>query len=1103
MELRSVVENIGAFTNEAILIADVDPDDGAIMTFRWANPAFTALMGYADKDILGQTARALTGPLTDKNKHLEIIDLLMKWKQFSEEVVLHKMNGDSFWAQISFQPLIDETSSFRFWIVTIRDITSRKLVEQQQRDLAMIAKTTQDMVLIMDSDRRIVWVNPSFENFTGYSFAEVENKRIAEVIIAKNADKTLIAKFTKQLDKAEPVFGQVLSHKKNGELYLGEFEVQPVYDDDGNLSRFVSLHRDITERSSMENRYDALINRAGMVSYIKQNGRYVMANSQLVELFNKDKNWFLGKSDEDVLGYPGSSLMGLDEDHVYTTGEVLGGEQEIRFPDGDVRTYLAKLFRLYEPTLNDYLVCCIATDITALKETESQLRKAQNEAESAQSRLLAALNAVPDGFALNDKNDRLVIGNEAFLDLHKNVAHFNGSGVDVKEAMTKAVKAGLWDTGDLSPEEWVDERIAARGTGKKHEEIRKTKDGRWFLQRVMPISNGEIVTLWVDLTAIKQKEEALRVAQESAEQSQNRLVGAINALDDLFLIFDSEDKISVMNEAPRHSSKKQFDLKIGDKFEDIIKKIVQKGLVIEAVDREDEWINEQIENYNNPSSEIEFNYTDGRSFRVVEKKTVNGDTVRLHLDITNEKEQQQKLKQYAAELKSAMQLSEQRNVDLEEAKSRIEYDSLHDALTGLANRRYLDQVLEERVAACKKKGTKFAALHIDLDRFKQINDTLGHDAGDKLLAHVANILKTQTKKTDFAARVGGDEFVILAEGIGDASNLSRFANRVIAQMRVPMIYNDQEILFGASIGIAVATPGEVEPEQVLINADMALYKAKEAGRSRWAFFSDVLQSEMIETKALADDISRALVNGEFFVHYQPQFDAASLEVVGIEALMRWKHPKRGLMMPEDFIRVAREMNQLRAIDQAILNCVLEDRKLWKRAGIDVPRVSVNISGGRLRDPELIEDIRNGGFEPGSLSIELLESIFLDEEDEVIAWNIDQLRDMGVTIELDDFGTGHSSIVGLIKMKPARLKIDRQFISPILEADDKASLVRSIIEIGHSLNVEVVAEGVESRAHGELLTKLNCDVLQGFAYARPMSAARLIEYLSDRALGAAI
>ena len=1103
MELQSVIENIGAFTNEAILIADVDPDDGAVMTFRWVNPAFTELMGYTLADVDGKTARMLTGPDTDPVKHYEIIDLLMAWRQFSEEIVLNCKNGDSFWAQMSFQPLEDETSAFRFWIVTIRDVTARKIVEQQQRDLALIAEATQDMVMIMNADRQITWVNPSFEEFTGYTFDEVCGRRIGQVLVAPQAEQATVRDFTKRLDQALSVFGQVLSKKKDGSLYLGEYEVQPVFNEAGKVSRFVSLHRDVTARSSLQQRYNALLNQAGTITYIKQHGRYIMTNNQLAELFGKDQDWFLGKTDDDVTGYPGGSLMGLDETKVYMTGEALDGEQEIRFPNGDVRSYIAKVFRLFEPTLNDYLVCCVATDVTTLKETEQRLRDAQEEAQSAENRLLAAIDAVPEGFALNDSDDRLVVGNKAFRNLHAGIEMAQNPGHTVREAMTQAVQAGLWDTEGTDADEWVSERLNGRRSGRKHEEFRRTVDGRWYQQRVIPIPNGETVTLWIDLTEIKTREVALQVAQEKAEMAQSRLVAAIEALDDSFLIFDSEDKVAVVNESIKNDSEVTKEFQIGATFQSILEEAVERGVIADAIGREPEWISEQLERHNNPNSAFEQNYTDGRSFRIVERKTAQGDTVRLRLDVTQQKEQQQQLEQYAAVLKSSMQLSEKRNKDLEEAKSKIEHDSLHDALTGLANRRYLDQMLKKRIELSRANGSKFAVLHIDLDRFKQINDTLGHDAGDKLLAHVAEILRSQTKESDFAARVGGDEFVILAETSGHTGELARFAKRIVEAMRVPMVYHDQEILFGASIGIAVSTPEKNDPEQVLINADMALYKAKEAGRNRWAFFSDVLHSEMIETKKIADDISRALRNGEFFAQYQPQFRAETMEIVGVEALMRWNHPTRGILMPDDFQRVAREMNQLRIIDQAVLESVVQDLQTWKRAGIAIPKVSINISGGRLRDPELIEDIRRANFEPGTLSIELLESIFLDEDDEVIAWNIDQLRDMGVTIELDDFGTGHSSIVGLIKLKPSRLKIDRQFISPILQAEDKATLVRSIIEIGHSLNVEVVAEGVESRAHGNLLTELKCDVLQGYAYARPMSSDRLMNFLSQRKMGAVI
>lgn len=1094
INLQSVIGNIGAFTNEAILVADVDPDDGAVLTIRWINAAFTDTLGYTDEDALGQTAALLAGPETDVNKHTEIIDKLMDWQHFSEEVVVHTKDGRAFWAQLSFQPLPDETHNFRFWICTIRDIAARKAAEDQLRDLALIAETTQDMVIVMDARRHITWVNPSMEAFTGYTLKDVKGRRISDVLEAPTADQKVVKHFTTLLDNGQPAFGQILSHRKDGSLYLGEYEIQPIFDDDGHVIKFVSLHRDVTERTSLERRYGAIINQTGMITYVKQAGRYTMVNTQLEMLFGQSQDWFRGKDDADILGEENGSLMGLDEDKVYQTGITQEGEREVTFPDGSIHTFIARAFRIFEPTLNDYLVCCVASDVTALKKTEQELRETRAEAQSAERRMFAAIDAVPDGFALNDAEDRLVVYNKAFTELHGFDTDVAKLGMTAKDSMLAAVRKGIWDTEGQASEEWIKGRLENRAKPGTKEEMRRTRDGRWFLQKIVPVANGETATLWFDMTEIKLNEEALKAATHEAETAQARLMAAIDALEDAFVIFDSDDRVAIFNERHHTDEYGNLEFQLGEKFEDILRGAVEKGVLPEAIGREEEWLSERVERHRNPGGTFEQRFADGRCFRVVERRTRHGDLVRLRLDITRDREQQQQLSLYAEELKKSMLESEQRNSELEEAKARIEFASLHDALTGLANRRYLDQVLPGRIDDCIRNGTKFAALHIDLDYFKQINDTLGHDAGDHVLKHIADILRESTDESGFAARVGGDEFVILSECDGNAADLARFAAGIIGKMKTPLLYHDQEIRFGASIGIAVAAPELVDPKQVLINADMALYKAKEAGRNKWAFFSDVLQSEMIETKKLADDIIRAIDNSEFVAFYQPQFDAKTLDIVGVEALVRWRHPDRGLLTPDKFLKVASNMNLIRAIDQAMLQCVVRDRDMWVRAGVEVPKISINISGRRLRDPELIDEIRAANFKPGTLSIELLESIFLDEEDDVMAWNIDQLRDMGVTIELDDFGTGHSSIVGLIKLKPARLKIDRQFIAPIIEAEEKVALVRAIIEIGQSLNVEVVAEGVETQRHGEILAELGCDLLQGYAYAQPMSADRLIGFI---------
>jgi diguanylate cyclase (GGDEF)-like protein len=451
------------------------------------------------------------------------------------------------------------------------------------------------------------------------------------------------------------------------------------------------------------------------------------------------------------------------------------------------------------------------------------------------------------------------------------------------------------------------------------------------------------------------------------------------------------------------------------------------------------------------------------------------------------------------ELERAKDLAETKNAELEAARASIQHNALHDSLTGLPNRRYLDEVLAHYVAGSARAGEYAALLHIDLDRFKQINDTLGHAAGDAMLVHAATVLKSNVREEDFVARIGGDEFVVLCVSRADTDRLAALADQIVRQMRQPVPYRGHQCRFGVSIGIALETGQDIDAKRLLVNADLALYRAKSRGRNRYEFFTEALQAEVLTNKRIADEILGGLERNEFTVYYQPQFDAKTLEVTGVEALARWRHPQRGIMTPDVFLKIAEELNVVSTIDRLVLEQTLRNVGDWAAAGVRVPRVSVNVSVKRLQDEELITGLRELNIEPGTVSFELVESIFLDEDDEVVVWNVEQIKELGIDIEIDDFGTGYASIVSLLKLSPRRLKIARQLIMPVVSSAKQRRLVESIIEIGKSLGIEVVAEGVETMEHAKVLKELGCDLLQGYAFGQPMDADSLKAFILDRRL----
>lgn len=450
--------------------------------------------------------------------------------------------------------------------------------------------------------------------------------------------------------------------------------------------------------------------------------------------------------------------------------------------------------------------------------------------------------------------------------------------------------------------------------------------------------------------------------------------------------------------------------------------------------------------------------------------------------------------EHSEALRQANHMAALRNAELETARAEMEHNALHDALTGLPNRRMLDKVQSARRAATIGWPQRSAILHIDLDRFKQINDVFGHDVGDFVLKNTADILRDSMVPGMLVARVGGDEFAIFAPDAGCDADLGRLAEGLIQRISQPVQYEGITCRYGISIGIAVAEGMQIDGKALFVNADLALYRAKAEGRGRHCFYTDQMRSAALAQKRKSDEILAGIDRDEFFCVYQPQFDARTGKVTGIEALVRWRTPDRGVLQPADFLPAAEELNVLGTIDRIVLRKATADFNIWAAEGLQVPRLAVNLSKARLGEPDLGRELAGLGMDHGRLSLELLESNFLDAQSEVVSANLAAIRGLGIGIEVDDFGTGHASIVSLLKLQPNRLKIDKALIEPIARVAMQQQLVRSIVEIGHLLGITIIAEGVETEAQWLLLQEMDCDEVQGFVLARPMEANVLADFL---------
>lgn len=435
------------------------------------------------------------------------------------------------------------------------------------------------------------------------------------------------------------------------------------------------------------------------------------------------------------------------------------------------------------------------------------------------------------------------------------------------------------------------------------------------------------------------------------------------------------------------------------------------------------------------------------------------------------------------------------------------YDlAYYDSLTGLPNRRLFGKELERTVQHATQHQQQFAMLYIDLDRFKRINDTLGHSVGDALLKSVAKRLAGCTRSADYVARVegkeadgfslarlGGDEFVVLLHDIGSEEAAASVASRIVSALTPPFSCESHQFVITPSIGIAMFPQDGRSGEELLMNADTAMYQAKAAGRNGHKFFSETMRSRSLKRLDLEGELRQAIDQGDFILHYQPKVDLLEWSTVGVEALLRWNHAERGWISPAQFIPIAEETGLIVPLGEWVLQQACRQIKQWQGIGLGAITVAVNISSHQFRHSDLVntvmQAISKAGISPECLELEITESLLMRDVEDTIA-ALRTLKEDGLTLSIDDFGTGYSSLSYLKRFPIDTLKIDRSFVQDLHRDRDDAAICAAILAMAHELGLRVVAEGVELEEQVEFLRRHGCHEIQGFLYSKPLAAADL-------------
>lgn len=421
----------------------------------------------------------------------------------------------------------------------------------------------------------------------------------------------------------------------------------------------------------------------------------------------------------------------------------------------------------------------------------------------------------------------------------------------------------------------------------------------------------------------------------------------------------------------------------------------------------------------------------------------------------------------------------------------------HDYLTGLPNRALLAERLDHALAIAERDGSHLAILFLDLDRFKHVNDSMGHSAGDKLLIQISNRLSRVLRKEDTLARMGGDEFVVVMEHIRHGRDAAVLAEKLIQTLLQPIELGDLQLYMTTSIGISLYPRDANTAEGLISDADAAMYRAKESGRNTFQFYTPELTKLAHDQVTLVSDLKYAQERHELELHYQPQVTLADGKLFGVEALLRWRHTKSGLIMPDRFIPLAEETGLIIPIGAWVLQEACMQAKRWLDDGLPLQRISVNVAGPQLQRGDILNTVEKTlaatGLPPGMLEIEVTESFIMGKTESIINV-LKSLRRLGITIAVDDFGTGYSSLSRLKRLPIDRLKIDRSFVQDLPADEDDTAITRAIIALGRSLGLRIIAEGVETAAQAKLLLREGCHEAQGYYYSRPVAAAAVPDLL---------
>ena len=1034
-----------AFAQAPTGFALLDLDGCVVM----ANTTLADIIGRSGEKLIGQTLRSLVGTEVWQ-AIVDEFDVLTSGKSLEIEYTIERPDGTFVRVSGYSKIVCDTVGKPNYYLVQLLDISERHAIEEARKGAESRFKNvidySADLILIVDKQGYIAHTNPRTQQVLGKDEATLLGTRATELFV--QADRATFARMlvhsTENPERLQQL--EQLTLQASTEVHVdARFVGLPLTP---GIEGTVVTCRVITDRIQSMRELRASEARFSRIFHASPDAILIVRREDSTILdFNEGFSRLLGHSREAAIGQEESDLeFWIDEEQrlevlreLQQHNEVIDRETQLRTADG--RIVHVEISLRYIEIDGDICILCIGRDITKRIAAEAALKDSEEKFGSV-------FAYSPDGIVILRQKDATIYDiNQAFLDT---------SGFTREDLLDKSV-AELPIFQDR--EEFLEAAhlLATEGQYSNFEINFKTRDGE-LIPALVSATTFELSGESFALCIAKDVRE-LRTTEERLMRSEARFRGAFENAPIGIILIDLEGQIFQAN---RFSA----ELLAYDEKQ-------MPGLHLSRlVPREDrQGLKDQLQRLVNPSgsevSRIERRLVCHNgleiwtNFHVVLQRGIDGEPLYCIVQIAD-------------------------ITDTKLSQRRMERMAFYDTLTDLANRRLFQDRLRQAIDHSERTQRSAALLYLDLDQFKRVNDTLGHEAGDQLLREAANRLTQCVRKEDTVARPGGDEFTILLYDVQSPSDAGQVAEKVLTAMREPMSVHGQKLVITTSIGITIIPADGTETNSLMKNADLAMYRAKERGRNNFQFYSEDMNTYAEHRLRTENELRSALEEDQFVLYYQPKVRLSDQRTVGVEALIRWNHPDRGLLMPGEFVEIAEETGFIVEMGSwAIQTACVAARALADKHKAPLT-MAINISPRQFRDPSLINtirrSIRKSRIDPETIEFEITETMLMHDVD-AASETVHRLHDLGVRLAIDDFGTGYSSLNYLKKFPIDTVKIDRSFIMDIPHNTDDMEITAAVIAMAHRLNMDVVAEGVETAEQLEFLIKHDCEYAQGYLFSK--------------------